>query len=764
MSLQDALAQHRAGDRNAAERLYRRALVTKPNDPEALNGFGVLCHETGRDNEALTLLARAVQLAPDVPQYAANFGGMLSQFGQYDQAISCLNAALRREPGHADALRNLALALMEGGRPAESRTPLLQLLRQTPQRGDIWRLLGRAERLAGDMLAATAAYRRGVELEPQDARCWSGWGLALDKLGDGLAALAAYERALALKPDDVETLCHYGIALRRQHRFAEALAAASRALVLEPDRAEAHHLMGTIHQERGDMPLAAPSYLKAVELVPDAIETHANLGIVMTRLNRLDLAIESFRKTLALSPGHESATAGLYHALRTSCDWDAAEALERDLTGQTKAALAAQHRPAESPLAHLTRAVDGPARLALVAAWTADIARRARPPLQRIEPRPRDGRVRLAYLSSDFRDHAVAQLSAAIFGLHDRRRFEVTAYAACAEDASLARQKIVAGSERFADVQALGDRQLAERIAQDGIDILVDMNGLTGANRLGALALRPAPVQVTWLGFPGSSGARFIDYLIADPVVAPAAHQSFFTEQLCWLPHCYLPHDSEEPVASEPTSRAKWGLPDEGIVFCSFNAPQKIDRATFDIWMNLLAEMAGSVLWLHGSDPVAQANLRKRAQARGIDSQRLIFAGRPAKPEHLARLALADIALDTRSYNGHTTSLDALFAGVPLVAELGPLFASRVAASALTAAGLPGLIAYDEERYREIALRLARDPAARQSIRTVLAEARNKAPLFDAPRFTRNLERGYDIMIARHRRGERPSPIDIRET
>ncbi len=762
MSLQEALTQHRAGDRNAAERLYRRALVAKPNDPEALHGFGVLCHETGRDNEALTLLVRAVQLAPNVPQYAANLGGMLSQFGQYDDAIKCLNAALRREPGHADALRNLALALMESGRPAESRAPLMQLLRQTPLRGDVWRLLGRAERLAGDMLAATAAYRRSVELEPQDARCWSGWGLVLDKLGDGLAALAAYEHALALKPDDVETLCHYGIALRRQHRFAEALAAASRAVALEPGRAEAHHLMGTIHQERGDMPLAAPCYLKAVELVPDAIETHSNLGLVMARLNRLDLAIESFRKVLALSPGHESATAGMYHALRSACDWEAAAALEQELTAQTKTALAAQRRPAESPLAQLTRDADGPARLALVTAWTADLARRARPPLPRIEPRPRDGRLRLAYLSSDFRDHAVAQLSAAIFGLHDRRRFEVTAYAACAEDASLARQRIAAGSERLVDVQALGNRQLAECIAQDGIDILVDMNGLTGSNRLGALALRPAPIQVTWLGFPGSSGARFIDYLIADPVVAPAAHQPFFAEQLCRLPHCYLPHDPEEPVAGEPVTRAKYELPEVALVFCSFNAPQKMDRATFDIWMNLLAEIPGSVLWLHAIGALAQANLRKRAEKRGIYSQRLIFAGRPSKPEHLARLALADIALDTRSYNGHTTSLDALFAGIPLVAELGSQFASRVAASALGAVGLPGLVAHNGEQYQEIALRLARDPVARQSIRAVLAQAR-RAPLFDAPRFVRNLERGYDIMIARHRRGERPSPIDIRE-
>ena len=764
MSVAEALAQHRAGDRIGAERLYRRALVIQPNDPEALHGFGVLCHETGREQEALALLGRAVQLKPGVAQYAANLGGILSRFGHHQQAIACLQTALRSEPGHPDAMRNLALTYMEAGYPAESRAPLLALLGKSPRRGDLWRLLGRVERMAGDTLAAASAYRRACEFEPQDCRCWSGWGLVLDALGDGIAALGAYERALAIKPDDVETLCHYGIALRRQHRFGEALAAGSRAIALEPERAEAHHLMGTIHQERGDMALAAPFYLKAAELIPNSIETHSNLGLVMARLNRVDLAIASFRKVLELSPGHESATAGLYHALRMACDWPAAQALEPELSQQTRTALAAQRRPAKSPLAQLTREVDGPTRLALSAAWTADLARRAQRPLDRGETaRPRDGRLRLAYLSSDFRDHAVAQLSAALFGLHDRARFEVTAYSTGPEDASIHRQRIISGCERFVDVPQLGDRALAERIASDGIDILVELNGLTSANRLAALALRPAPIQVTWMGFPGSSGARFIDYLIADPVVAPPDHQAFFAEQLCRLPHCYLPHDPDEPVAGGPATRAQWGLPAKGLVFCSFNAPQKFDRATFDIWMSLLGDVPGSVLWLHGGEATAQENLHKVAQARGVDPRRLVFASRPAKPEHLRRLALADIALDTRSYNGHTTSLDALFAGVPLVAELGPQFASRVAASALNAVGLPGLIARSGAQYTEIALRLAEDADARGAIRAVLAEARRKAPLFDAPRFVRNLERGFEIMMARQRRGERPAPIDVRE-
>jgi protein O-GlcNAc transferase len=764
MSLAEAIAQHRAGDRAAAERLYRRALVGRPNDPEALHGFGVLCHETGRDSEALTLLGRAVQLAPMVAQYAANLGGMLSKFRRYENAIACLRHALKIDPSHPDAARNLALALMEGGRPALARAPLTSLLRTSPRRADLWRLLGTAEQLAGQHLPAAAAYRRASELTPKDYRVWHGLGLTLDQLGDGVAAVGAFQQALALKPDNVETLCHLGVALRHQHRFAEALAAASRALAIQPDRAEAHHLMGTIHQERGEMALAAQNYLRAIELMPTSIETRCNLGTVLNRLDRLGPAIAAFRKVLASSPGHEVATAELYAALRGSCDWQAAESLEPVLASQIAAALAAGRRPAETPLAHLSRSVDPSASLAIAAAWIAELSRRAQPPLARpAVVRAADGRLRLGYLSSDFRDHAVAQLSGAVFGLHDRKRFEVTAYGANADDGSPQRRRIAEGCERFVDAQAFSDRQLASRIAEDGMDILIDMNGITGANRLGALALRAAPVQASWLGFPGTTGARFVDYYIADPIVAPPDQQPFFAEQLCRLPHCYLPHDPDEPVAAEPMTRGQCGLPAEGLVFCSFNQPRKLDRATFDIWAGLLREIPGSVLWMHSYGRLADGNLRRAAAERGVEPARLVFADKPAKPQHLRRLALADIALDTRTYNGHTTTLDALWAGLPLVAELGSHFTARVAASALIAVGLPGLVARNGEQYRTIALKLARDPAARASIRSALAAARNRAPLFDAPRFVRNLERGYETMIARHIRGERPSPIDVRD-
>jgi protein O-GlcNAc transferase len=762
MSLEAAVAQHQAGDRIAAERLYRRALAVRPNDPAVLHGFGVLCHETGRESEALTLIGRACQLAPGVAQYAANLGGVLSRFRRYDQAIAHLAHALKLDPGHQDAARNLALTLIESGQSAKAVRPLTALLRMSPQRADLWRLLGRAERQASQPLRGALAYQRAIQLAPQDYRAWDGLGLCLDDLGDGESAARAYQRALAAKPDETGVLCHLGLALRRQHRFAEALAAAGRAIACEPARAEAHHLLGTIRHEAGDMLGAANHYRRAIELSPGAIETRSNLASVLVRLDEYGPAIVEFRAVLAGDPNHESASAGLYGALRAVYDWKAADALEPHLAAQTAGALAAGKRPAETPLAFLSRTPDPAAALPLAAAWTADHARRAQSSLKR-PAHPAHERLRLAYLSSDFRDHAVAQLSAAVFGLHDRSRFEVFAYGTNVDDGSAPRRRIVEGVERFVDAGGLGDRQLATRIAEDGIDILIDMNGITAANRLGVLALRAAPIQACWLGFPGTTGAPFIDYLIADAVVAPPEHQHGFAERLCRLPHCYLPHDPGEKISGLPVSRTDCGLPAQGIVFCSFNQPQKLDPATFEIWCGLLSEFPGGVLWLHDRGQLACDNLRRAAAKRGIDPSRLVFADKPDKPRHLARLALADIALDTRAYNGHTTTLDALYVGVPVVAQLGTHFASRVAASALAAAGLPELIARNGDEYRRIAHGLAGDANARGLLRARLAAARNSAPLFDAMRFTRNLERGYEIMVARHRQGETPAPIDVQE-
>jgi len=347
------------------------------------------------------------------------------------------------------------------------------------------------------------------------------------------------------------------------------------------------------------------------------------------------------------------------------------------------------------------------------------------------------------------------------FELHDRARFEVRAYSMGPDDRSALRQRVIDAVDAFVDIRETGHRAAAERMAADRIDILIDLTLHTAGSRLEIPALRPAPLQVGWLGFPGSSGAKFFDYLLTDRIVSPPEQARFYSERLAYLPVTFQPNDDRQPIAPGAASRAEYGLPAEGFVFCSFNQGYKFEPVLFDLWMGLLRDLPGSVLWLHRLNPLAPKALQREAVNRGVAPERLIFADRPEKPVHLRRLGLADLALDTRIYNGHTTSSDALWAGLPVLTLLGRHYPARVTASVLQAIGLPELVAADLEQYRSIALGLARDPAALSRLKAELAANRRTHPLFDSPHFVRDLERVYLAMWRRQEDGLPPAPIDL---
>ena len=362
-------------------------------------------------------------------------------------------------------------------------------------------------------------------------------------------------------------------------------------------------------------------------------------------------------------------------------------------------------------------------------------------------PAPRPGkRLRIGYLSADYHEHATAYLVAEMFERHDRERFEIFAYSSGPDDTSPMRQRLVNGVDHFVRVGGLSDRAAAEKIREAGIDILVDLKGYTKGTRAGILALRPAPVQASFLGYPGTSGAAFVDWLIADPVIVPPEHRQFYSEKLALLPHCYQPNDGQRPIA-EPPSRTECGLPEDAFVFCCFNSSYKITADYFEIWLRLLGGVPGSVLWLFASNPWAEFNLRNRAVAAGIGADRLVFAHDLPLARHLARYRLADLFLDTLPYTGHTTVSDALWTGLPAITCAGTTFAGLVAASLLTAVGLPELIAPDAAGYEAMAERLARDPGELARLRATLAANRATAPLFDSARYTRDLETLYLRMV-----------------
>jgi predicted O-linked N-acetylglucosamine transferase (SPINDLY family) len=373
----------------------------------------------------------------------------------------------------------------------------------------------------------------------------------------------------------------------------------------------------------------------------------------------------------------------------------------------------------------------------------------------------RHERVRLAYLSADFHLHATAYLMAELFERHDRARFEVFGLSWGPDDQSAMRARLKVGVDRFVDVGAMSDRQVAEWMRDQGIDIAVDLKGFTGNNRTGIFAYRGAPLQVAYLGFPGTLGAPFIDYLIADRQVVPPRLESAYSENIVRLPDCYQVNDRKRHIADETPSRADAGLPAQGFVFCSFNNSYKIRPAMFDIWMRLLRAVEGSVLWLLGDNDAAAANLRRHAAARGVDADRLVFATRLPLDRHLARHRLADLFLDNFPVNAHTTASDALWAGLPLVTLRGETFVSRVAASLLTTVGLPELITDTLADYEALALKLATTPAMLAGLRGRLAAVRLTTPLFDTDRFRRHIESAYLTIYERHLAGAPPAGFDV---
>jgi predicted O-linked N-acetylglucosamine transferase (SPINDLY family) len=377
-------------------------------------------------------------------------------------------------------------------------------------------------------------------------------------------------------------------------------------------------------------------------------------------------------------------------------------------------------------------------------------------------PRSKEkARLKIGYVSADFREHPTAHLMRGLFRYHDRDRFEIHGYALRGDDGSAYYQQIRDDCDRFVDLSEVDNAAAARQIQADGVDILVDLMTYTNFARPEIFALRPAPMQVSWLGFPGSSGSDYLDYLLVDPVVLPPEQAAFCVEQPAFLPECYQVNDRWQEIAETGVRRADQGLPETGFVFCCFNQIQKLEPVMFEVWMRILRRVAGSVLWLYSESEEARGRLRATANARGIAGERLIFADRLPKTRHLERHRLADLFLDTRLYNAHTTASDALWAGVPVLTCPGETFPARVAASLLQAVGLPELITDTLEEYEERAVRLAMQPGELAELYAKLADNRLRTPLFDTERFARHLERAYEMMWERHARGLPPAPLRV---
>lgn len=608
---------------------------------------------------------------------------------------------------------------------------------------------------AGRWKEAEKSHARAVRVAPGEPVYWVNLAQARRKLGDHIGAIEAADGALAADPQYVLALQMRISARMERHRYEELLADAE-AVARRPGAGYEAWLDYGVALERTNRHVAAVSaIMSALSYKPDGFDAYITLCNAFDRLRLHAEAVESLRTAVALKPGWAQGLGGIVHHSLHGCDW---RRLDEDLA-VLAARVAEPGRIDINPFMFLSFGADAAVqrrafvdhaslRYATVAALPAPAPGRA----------PRTGPVRVGYLSNDFHTHATAMLLVQVLELHERARVEVRLYSYGLDDGSPLRRRLEAAGDAFIDIAGLSEQEAAQRIRADDVEVLVDLKGYTLHARPAILAMRPAPVQVAWLGFPGTSGAPFIDYAIVDPIVVPSACTEEFTEALAWLPDCYQPNDRKRDVGTPP-GRAACGLPEDAFVFCAFNHTYKIRPGTFDLWCRLLRDVPGSVLWMLASNLHAEENLLREAAVRDIDPSRLVFAQVAPPAEHLARLTHADLFLDTLPINAHTTASDALWSGVPVVTCMGNAFVGRVAASLLHAVGLPELAVEDLAAYEALARGLATDPQRMAGLRERLRRARDESPLFDSARTARELDALYERMAERSRAGLPPQAL-----
>jgi predicted O-linked N-acetylglucosamine transferase (SPINDLY family) len=780
-ALEQAVQYHQQGRLFDAERFYRDALRESPSDFDTLHFFGVLKLQQGGAGDALPLLQKAIEVRPNALDVLSNLSVALLALNRPAEALANFDKILSVAPQDVSALFGRGTVLAQLDRPEEALISIDRALSIHPNHAPA--LFNRGTILAGlgRYPGALAAYDQVIAFVPAHVEALNNRGNVLAQLERYADAVASYDRVLAIKPDHVPAMTNRSAALRHLRRYDEALASCDRALAIDPKNVDALNNRGNIllQLNRGadaiacyerilsikdDNPealvnsafafLALGQFPEALQYADNAIAVdpqYANAflirGHALAKLERQDEAAQSYERALAIDPDHPYARGASIMAYLAACNWDRIEALLPIIDEQVAAAKAI------IPPFNLLGLAISPARQLQCARH---FVRRQMPQVAPISPltRRRADKIKVAYLSGDFRRHPVGYGIVGVLEQHDRARFEVHSISYGVNDGSETRTRIAAAVDHFHDVGERSDREAAALISELAADIVVDLAGHTENSRMGILAHRPAPIQVSYFGYPGTSGAEFIDYIMADRVVLPSDQQPFFSEKIVHLPDSYQANDPKRQAAPIVPTRADLGLPEDAFVFTCFNNAYKLSRPMVEIWTRLLKANPNSLLWLTYINDSAQANLQQELMSLGVDPSRVILAPLVEQPDHLARLRLADLFLDTLPYNAHTTASDALWAGVPVLTCLGSAFAGRVAGSLLHAVGLPELITNSLEEYETLAQKLAGDPALLGSLRERLSQNLTSHPLFDTQRLTRHIEAAYTTMTEMRERSE----------
>ena len=589
----------------------------------------------------------------------------------------------------------------------------------------------------GKLKEAEKLQRKSIEIEPNYSIAYSNLGGILRDLGNLEEAEISTRKAIELKPHDAQAYCNLGAILKDLRKLEEAEMSLKKAISLRPDFADAYYNMGTTLRDTGKLKEAVIYTSKAIEINPKYASAHSNLGEILNDLGKYPDAINNYHKALELDENLSVANSGLIKTKGMICDWRNQKNERRwldkiGIEGASVNPLGLFYYQ-DNPLKHLMRAKN--LYLEKYLKQSKDISF------------SENKKIRIGYFSSDFRAHPVMYLISKILQLHDKSRFKIYLYSFAPKEDEYTEIAKNSGCI-FKDIKNLTDLEAVELARRNNIDIAIDLMGYTKNNRMNIFSYRVAPIQINYLGYPGSVGSESIDYIIADKITIPNQYQKFYSEKIIRMPSCFLCNDNTKEICDEPISRKEFNLPEKAFVFTCFCANKKITPKEFNIWMRLLTKTKESVIWLYKSNKYSVDNLIKEAEKRNVDPKRLIFANKlPLLKKHLARYSLGDLGLDTFNYNGHATTSDALWSGLPVLTKMGKGFASRVSASLLTSIGLPELITHSEKEYEEMAFNLAQNPKKISKLKSKLAELKQKSPLYNSELFTRNLEHKFAELV-----------------
>jgi len=745
------------GNLNEARGFYEAAQQADTLNADAYVNLGFVLKELGRFTEAGKFLESAIRIDQQSVDGHFLLGLVEGLRGNGSAAIRHLRLTVELKPGFDIAWVALCQAYLTAQHIDEAKKAVAQGLAVFPELPDLLLIQGNIELLNKAYPPAIACYEKLLERVPDHPEAHNNYGSALRGMRRLEEALASYDRAIGLDSEYADAYCNRGVVLQEMNRLREAVTNFDRALGINPQLTEAHFNRGIALHELHRYKDAIDSYSRAISQKSDYVKAYGNRGNVFADLKDYPAAIADYGRAMQLGSSTDYLDGNLLLIKSRICDWhDYTQGLAQML------AKVENGERVSTPFAVIAL-TDNPAIQLRAAEIYASHKYPQLDDLGPISARGRTSRIRIGYYSADFHNHATTYLMAELFELHNKTEFELIGFSFGPDCQDEMRQRVSNALDRFIDVRDQSSKEIAQLSRDIGIDIAIDLKGFTQDSRADIFSYRAAPIQVSYLGYPGTMGVPYIDYLIADPTVIPVESLGYYAERVVYMPNSYQINDSKRKIAERKFTREELGLPAEGFVYCCFNNNYKISPTTFGCWMRILSRVSGSVLWLFEDNPLAVNNLRREAGRHGVSADRLVFAQPMPLPEHLARHRQADLFLDTLPYNAHTTASDALWTGLPVLTLPGSSFASRVAASLLMAVGLPWMIADSQDKYVQAAIDYAADLTMQASTKKVLDQSRLNSPLFDTALYTRHLEAAYREMFERYHRGEGPDAIYVRQ-